>query len=303
MTREHHRDRLRRSLIAGVVLTLLALLVASCGDDNDSDATAGEDGSSAGEASVEAPGNLVQDGVLTLGTDFTYPPYEYIDGNEQKGFDVELAEEIGEVLGLEINMVDTRFNSLIPGLRANRFDAIQSALYITEDRAKQVDYVPYFTTGNSIVVKADGDYKPKEPEDLCGHTVAILQGSDIEDITRNEVAPKCSEELVVRSFPTDTEAFQEVASGRADALFTDSAVAAERVRTAPQLGMEVSSEKVLFPVPVGLAVREGDTEMKEALTAALAELESSGVLGELLEKYGLEPVDEKLVDEALAGEE
>jgi ABC-type amino acid transport substrate-binding protein len=289
--------------LAALLALALALTLVACGGDDDGGDDAGASTTSAAKASVKAPSGLVEPGKLTLGTDFAYPPYESIEDGEQVGFDVDLAAELAGAMGLEPNMIDTRFNSLIPGLRANRFDAILSALYITAERAKQVDYVPYFTTGNAFVVKEDGDYRPAQPDELCGRTVAILQGSDVEDITRTEIAPKCDEKLDLRSFPTDTEAFQEVAAGRADVLFTDRGVATERIKDTPQLGMTISSEEVLYPVPVGIAVRQGDEEMKKALEAALAEAEKSGALKKLLDEYGVAPVDPKLVDEALAGEE
>lgn len=151
-------------------------------------------------------------------------------------------------------------------------------------------------------MKAGSEYQPAEPEELCGHTVAVLQGSDVEGRVQSEVAPACEEELELKSFPTDTEAFQEVAAGRAEVLLTDRGVATDRINSLPQLEMKISSPKVIWPVPVGLAVRKGDTEMKQALEEALAAVEKSGTFKKLLDKYGLKPVEPKLVEEALSEE-
>src|SRR4051812_17347492 len=109
-----------------VLAASFALAVAGCGGSGDTTASSsGDTGTEAAAAtSVQAPPNLVDSGKLTLGTDFTYPPYESIEGSEQVGFDVDLAAEIAATMGLEPEMIDTRFSSLIPGLSANRFDAI-----------------------------------------------------------------------------------------------------------------------------------------------------------------------------------
>lgn len=279
------------------LVSLAALSGCSGGDSKTSTASSADTTTTAAKAaSVEPPTTLRTPGTLTLGTDFTYPPLEYIDGNKQAGFDVELANVLAGSMHLKVKMVDTRFASLIPGLEAKRFDAIESALYITAERAKQVDFVPYFTTGQAFVVKQGDKYQPQQPKDLCGKTVAVLQGALVEELANGEIKKSCGGDLKVRSFPTDTEAFQEVGAGRADTLFTDRAVAAFRVKQIPGARLSVSSKSALYPVPVGIAVRKGDTAMKQAFETALKAAEDSGELKRLLEKYSLSPSDPALVE-------
>ncbi|HEX4751995.1 MAG TPA: transporter substrate-binding domain-containing protein [Solirubrobacterales bacterium] len=138
-------------LVSALALAMVLLLAACGGGGSSSGPTDVADTTNSTAAPVKAPEELVNDGKITFGTDFTFPPYESIDNGEQKGFDVEFAKLLGETLGLETEMIDTRFAVLIPGLEARHFDAILSALYITSERLETVDMVPYFNTGAVLV--------------------------------------------------------------------------------------------------------------------------------------------------------
>lgn len=292
----------RRPVALGVLAAVLcAAVMSACGGSGGVEGGSG-DAAAQVEASVQPPSDLVQPGTLTFGTDFNYPPLEYIEGTQQKGFDVELMEKVAASMGLKKNMLDTRFNSLIPGLEAGRFDAIVSALYITGERARQIDFVPYFKTGQAFVVREGSDFRPQQPEDLCGRTVAVLQGAVVEELANGEIKAACEqagEPIKVSSLPTDTEASNEVASGRADVLFTDRAVAAFRVKQNPEAGLEVSSSEILFPVAVGIGVPKGDEDTKRAFEEAISHLDDSGELDELLEKYALERIDDETLKDSL----
>ncbi len=85
---------------------------------------------------------------LSVGSDLTYPPYAYLDGDTPAGFDAEIMQALADQLGVTLDWKDTRFEQLITGVNANQFDVIASALYITAERAGSVDYIPYFTTGS-----------------------------------------------------------------------------------------------------------------------------------------------------------
>lgn len=290
-----------RVVPAVMAAVLFAAMASACGGSAEGGAGSG-DGEGRPEASVKPPSDLVQPGTLTLGTDFNYPPLEYIEGTEQKGFDVELMDKVAASMGLENDMLDTRFNSLIPGLNAGRFDAVVSALYVTEERAEQIDFVPYSKTGQAFVVKNDSGFRPQEPRDLCGRTVAVLQGAVVEGLANGEIKAMCEEAgetLEVSSLPTDTEAANEVTSGRADVLFTDRAVAAFRTKQNPEAGLEVSSQEILYPVAVGIGVRKGDADTRRALEEAVGALEESGELDRMLERYALEPIDDKTLESSL----
>lgn len=296
------RNIARAALVA--LSVCLALVVAACGGSSSGSST-GSTQAAAKSSDVSAPADLVQGGKLTLGGNFTFPPIDYLEGTTKKGFDPDLSVLLGRELGLAPTFVDTQFDSLIPGLEAKKYDAILAGLYVTAVRAKQVDFIPYFDTGNVLVVKRGGSYQPKTPQDICGHTLAVQRGSYVESVAQGALGAQCKKlgrPIDVRSFPDDTQTAQEVSAGRADVSLTDTAVAAYRNQTRPELGLEVSSApgQLFYPTPVGIAVRKGDTAMRDAITAALDKLKASGEYGALLKRYALAPVDEALVQRTLS---
>ena len=160
------------------MLVLVALTLAACGgDDNSSDDSGTTAASTTSSAAVAPPDGLAADGKLTFGADPSYPPLNSIEGGEHVGFEPELAQLIADQMGLEVAWVDVGFDSLVPSLQARKYDAVLSDLYITEERAKIVDFVPYNMEGVALVTKADSDYAPTKDTDLCGKTVASVSGS------------------------------------------------------------------------------------------------------------------------------
>ncbi|WP_390624192.1 transporter substrate-binding domain-containing protein [Fodinicola feengrottensis] len=136
-TRHHRRA-------PAVLLLILLATLAAC--------TAG--------GSSGAPTRLttIKPGVLTIGDDLTYPPYGYLAGSTPTGFDPQLGRALAARMNLRPDITDTRFEQLIASVKARKFDVIMSALYITAARAQQVDYLPYFTTGNSLVSLASSSF-------------------------------------------------------------------------------------------------------------------------------------------------
>jgi ABC-type amino acid transport substrate-binding protein len=278
---------------------VLVVALPGCGDSDD------ESSADTADAKVKAPESLVAPGKLTIAADFQGPPFDYLEGSDKKGFDVEFDKAAAELMGLEPNYVDTRFAALVSGLEAGRFDAVISVLYITKERVESIDMVPYAQTGSGFLVKDDGDFQPKTPEDLCGHTVAALAGGFEEQVsTEGQLAKACKEAgepIEVKSFPTDVEATRDLSAGRSDAFFTNHSIVLYRAEQFPELNLSVSNSKPLFPVPAGIGVRKDRLDVRKALEQAVAHMRKTGELQRLLEKYGLEEPDPELVRRALAG--
>jgi ABC-type amino acid transport substrate-binding protein len=289
------------SLLTVVAAMALVLAVGACGSsDNKKDSSTA---ATQAKAEVTPPSNLLHPGTLTLGASLTYPPLGYVENGKQAGLDPELSDKVVALMGLDKKMLNLNFESLIPGLQARKYDAIFSSVFITKERAKTVDFVPYFQTGQAFVVKKGSSYQPQTQDDLCGHKVAVLKGSFNEGLANGAIAKACKasgKSIQVRSFPTDPEATTEVQSGRADVLFTAREVAVFRSKQAAGASLEVASKQILFPVAVGIAVRKGDTATAQAFKDAIAKLQANGQLKAELDKFGLEPADSKTVQASLS---
>ncbi len=288
-------------LVCSVAAIVGLMALSACGDSG-SDGNDSSSAKAAPKVAVTPPPLLVK-GVFTTGTDFTYPPYEYVKGTEQAGLDVDFAKAAAEVMGTKLKMVDTRFNSLIPGLQAGRFDAIVSFLYVTPKRAKVVDYVPYFTSGSAFVVHKGGNFMPKQPTDVCGRRVATLQGAYQEGLVKGDLGKLCRDQgkpIKLRSFPTDTQAAQDLVADRADVLFADSATAVFRVKQLARYELIKSSDELMYPIAAGLAVRKGQAETKAALEKVVAKLRESGELQRIADKWGVGVATEQDLQASLA---
>jgi ABC-type amino acid transport substrate-binding protein len=265
--------------------TVTALLLSGCGS---------ETASTGSESRAET---------LAVGSDLTYPPYAYLEGATPAGFDPEITAALAEKMQMAVSYEDTRFAQLIPGLKADQFDVIASALYITEERAAEVDYIPYFSTGNSIVVRK-GDPLLRDAAALCGHRVSVIAGGDIVQALRTEASVACTAAgkaaVDVREFPTDPEATQALISGQVDAQVTDAAVAST-LEASTGGKVLISSNELLYPIPVGLAVKKGNDVLRKQLTDALEAMKADGSYDALLDKYNLAPPDQAQVDEILGG--
>ncbi len=278
-----------RSLLASAVVAVLSL--AGCGGSSTG-------GGAAGPASSPAAATSA----LRVGSDLTYPPYAFLDDGQPAGFDPELIRALAGQIGAQPQFQDTRFEQLIAGLKGDRFDLIASALYITAERAKEVDYIPYFTTGNSIVVKTGGE-QPAAADKLCGKRAAVIKGGDIVQRLRQDASQACrsagQQPVDVREFTTDPEATQALLAGQVDVQVTDAAVAKNVVeKTSGRLA--ISSRDLLYPIPVGLAVRKGNTELTTRVRDGLEKLRASGEYARLLQKYNLQEPDQAQVDKILA---
>jgi ABC-type amino acid transport substrate-binding protein len=134
----------------------------------------------------------LEDGVLNVGSDIAYAPFEfYQEGTEiPDGLDIDLAKAIGDMLGVDVGFLNTGFDGIIPALQTEDFDVIMSAMTITEDRSKEIDFVPYLSVGTGIVVPVGNPNNIHELSDLCGLTVAVQVGT-IQEQLLNDQNEKC----------------------------------------------------------------------------------------------------------------
>ncbi|MBI3899581.1 MAG: ABC transporter substrate-binding protein [Gammaproteobacteria bacterium] len=238
---------------------------------------------------ASAATSTVEPGVLQVGTDLTYPPYNYFDDNKQPaGFDFELVTALAKIAGLKVKVLDTRFENLIIGVKGNKFDVIASTLYVKSDRALQINFIPYMKTGVSIAVSKTSSFKPVEPEELCGKKVASIKGAawiaDLKKLSETGCVGRGT--IDVREFPTSPEATQAVMSGGVDVQLEDSAVLWDAVRKTNGR-VVISSNRNLYPVVVGLGLNKQNKELLDTLQTALNKFRASGGYQKLLKKYNV----------------
>jgi polar amino acid transport system substrate-binding protein len=282
---------MRRSILTTglVALTLGTAVACSSSSSGGGDATVSPAASdAAGAAAALVPADIKAKGSLLVAADASYAPNEFLaeDGTTVEGMDVDLAEAIGEELGLDVTVKNATFDAIIPGLANGRFDLGMSSFTDTKEREKTVDFVTYFSAGTSFITKSDGP-EITSLDSLCGLKLAVESGTTPE-AEGTKQSKKCTEagkeKVDVLSFDTQDQANLALNSGRADATAADSPVAAYQVQQsngALQLGYEFGE------APYGIAVPKDAGTLDEAVLAALKDLIANGKYGEILDKWGL----------------
>lgn len=249
---------------------------------------------------------LAQKNHLLICADFPYPPQEFYDDNgEPQGLDVDLGNEIGKRLGLKVQWVNSVFDTIIAAVTSGKCDIIISAQNITVDRQKQVSMIPYFQAGQSFVAKKGNPENVKEPLDVCGKAVAAESGTTMAmwlqstgDFEGKGLTQMCQEagkeapNVVVTQ--KDSDALQQLQSGKVAVYFTDSPVAGYYVVQHPDQFEVVGG--VVEPVLEGISVPCGQedctnaplSEVGQAVKAALDSMMQDGTYLSILKKWNLE---------------
>lgn len=294
------KRRTRAGLLFSGMLLVLALLLAACGSGGTTTGSGGSTPTANSQTpTVTPPNDLLTPGTLTVGSDTTYPPQEYIDTTTGKaaGFDIDLITAVAQRMGLKVNVVSTGFNTIIDSLSAKRFDVVISAMTINSDREKKVDFIPYFNAGESLLVQKGNPHNLKSVSDLCGLAVGVQNGTveqtDLQTADANcKKAGKPSINMTV--LQDQTAVVQLLATNRVVATYQDSPVTDYYIKQNP--GQFEVGGSVVNAAPEGIAVRKGDTSMFNAVQTAFNSLKADGTYTNLINKWGLTSEAISMVD-------
>lgn len=216
--------------------------------------------------------------VLKVGTDASYAPFEYIDkdGN-YAGFDIELIQMIADELDMRLELQNIGWDGLIPGLINSNYDCLISAMTITEERLKQIDFSdPYFIIKQAIVVKEDTTVI-NGLADLSGKTIAVQNGTT-GDLFASEIPG-----VTMKRFDSNPLALQDLSNNNADAAVMDDLVAYDALKAIS--GLKVIEIEAAAEENYGIGVKKGNDDLQEKINTAIATLKSNGQLDELIAKY------------------
>ncbi|MDB5940815.1 MAG: extracellular solute-binding protein family 3 [Ramlibacter sp.] len=227
-------------------------------------------------ASVFAAASAQAQEVLRVGTDATFPPMEFVDNGKRTGFDIELVEAVGKAMNRKVEWIDIDFKGLIPGLVSRRFDMAVSAIYITDERKKVVDFTDPYYAGGLVAMVKDGS-AIKSLADLDGKKVTVQVGTkSVSYLGANH--PK----VTLVEVEKNQEMFNLVDIGRADAAVTGKPAAYQYVRT--RGGLRVLDQQ-LTTEEYGMALRKDTPELTRAVNGAIARLKADGTYAQIVKKW------------------
>jgi polar amino acid transport system substrate-binding protein len=246
-------------LLIGVLGVVFGLMLAGCGQE-------------ASQSESSDPYNLLEDGKLTFAMSGLYKPFNYKEGGELKGFDVEIGKALSKELGLEPNPVATPWETILQGLKGKKFDVIIGSMAYTEERAKQVNFTrPYYLSGGQIFVANDND-SIKSADDLHGKKIGVVAQS-----TYWEAAQEYTDDM--KLYNSDVTALNDLTvEGRLDAVITAPTVGFEAIKA----GLEIKSTgDPLWIEKASIAVRKEDEALLEALNKAIEAIVADGTYDQI----------------------
>ncbi|MEC4724913.1 basic amino acid ABC transporter substrate-binding protein [Shewanella sp. D64] len=218
------------------------------------------------------------DDVLVVGTNASFPPFEYvggISGDEIKGFDIDLARQIAKDAGKTLKIENMKFDSLIVALKAGKIDMVTSGMTITPERLASVSFSePYYEATQVVLVNKDND-NIQSIDDLRGKHIAVQLGST-GDIMAKEYSQK------VTAFNTGFEAVMELKNAKVDLVLFDSEPAANFLNKNPELKIIELDFKPEF---YGVAVTKDKTELLNVINTTLSTMKLNGEYDALVNKY------------------
>ena len=273
-----------KKLIALLLAAMMVLALAACASNASTDTTAPADSAAETEAPAEeAADSTAASGKLTMATEATFPPYEYYDGDAIVGIDVEVAQAIAAKLGMELEVTDIAFDSIIPGIQTGKYDMGMAGMTVTDERKEQVNFSDSYATGVQVVIVKD-DSPITSVDDLfadgastvvgtqAGTTGFIYATSDIEDAGLG----------TVKSFGKTTDAVEALKNGQVDCVILDNEPA--KALVAANEGLHILDTEYAVE-DYAIAIAKENTDLLEKVNKALAELTADGTLQSIVDKY------------------
>ncbi|MER6911634.1 ABC transporter substrate-binding protein [Streptomyces sp. NPDC000594] len=297
-----------RIAAVGAIAVAGALLLTGCGDQTDKNepsdkVTPGDAASAESGNKLHAmlPQSIRDKGVIRVGSDIAYPPVEFKDDSGKTvGIDPDIADALGKELGVKFEFQNGTFDTLITGLRSQRYDIAMSAMTDTKDRqngvdsetgkkvGEGIDFVDYFTAGVSIYTPKGKDQGITTWADLCGKKIALQRGTVSEDLAKDQ-SKKCGSKgkISIEAYDNDLEAQTRLRAGGADAGSADFPVAAYAVKNSGGgKDFQLVGEQV-EAAPYGIAIAKDDTQLRDAIQAALEAIIKNGEYKKVVDKWGV----------------
>lgn len=273
-----------RSILAAVLAGAMIMAFAACGDkaDNNTESKAADASSAASTADSTSTADeaaevkFAKEGKLIMATNATFPPYEYYENETIVGIDAEVAALIAEKLGVELEIKDMEFGSIIGAVQTNAVDMGMAGMTVTEDRLKTIDFSDSYATAVQVVIVKE-DSEIASVDDLEGKTIGVQENTTGDIYVTDDYG-----EENVKRYNKGPDAVAALGSGVVDAVVIDGEPA--KAYVAQNDGLKIL-ESSYAEEEYAIAVSKDNPGLKTAINNALAELKADGSLDKIVEKY------------------
>lgn len=241
----------------------------TAGETSEAEATTGETTAAAQGESTESKGTLV------MATNAEFPPYEFHEGGEIKGIDVEIARAIAAEMGMDFEIEDIAFDSIIPEVTSGKADFGAAGMTVTEDRKQSVDFSDPYATATQVVIVKEGS-EITSVDALAGKTIGVQLG------TTGDIYVEDVEGATIERYNKGFEAVQALTQDKIDAVVIDGEPA--KVFVSQNEGLQILDE-AFTTEEYAICVKKGNTELLDGINTAIAKLKETGELQAIVDKY------------------
>ena len=294
-----------RKITCLVLAMLLTLSLAACGGKTETTATT---------AAAAASSTGVEDGVLTIAMECAYAPYTWTQGDDSNGavpisnvpgsyangYDVMIGKKIAEANGWQLEVIQSDWDSLVPGVQTGIFDAVIAGQSMTAERSEQVDFAgPYFYATIVCVTKADGKFaNAASIADLAGGSCT----AQIATIWYDQCLPQIEGANIQTAAETAPAMLMALETGSVDFICTDMPTAQGAVAAYPDMTIldfsgtdgdfQFSDEVRAENVNIGVSVKKGNTELKNKIDAVLSTMTQDDMNALMQQAIAIQPLSE-----------
>ena len=268
---------MKKFTAAMLTMALAGTMLTGCGStasNTTTDDSAAKDNTAATDTAADF--KLATDGKLTMATNAYFEPWEYYDGENIVGIDPEVAQAIADKLGLELEIMDMDFDSIITAVSAGKADMGMAGMTVTEERQKNVDFSQTYASAVQAIIVPDGS-DIKTADDMEGKKIGVMQGFT-GDLSCTE---QFGEDAVVR-FNKSAEAVMALTQGKIDCIVIDNEPAKKIIEA--NIGLTILDSKY-SQEDYAIAFAKGNDGLRDAVDAALGELISGGTVEQIMNKY------------------
>lgn len=260
------------ALVLAIAMIASVAVLAGCGSSSTSNETKTD--------ATEAASGKEK---LTMATNAYFPPYEFYEGEKIVGIDAEVAQAIADKLGMELEIVDIEFDSIIAGVQTGKYDMGMAGMTVTDERKESVDFSVSYATGiQSVIVPENSAIKSVDDIFADGATYKVgVQLSTTGDIYVTDDLGDAAADRVVE-YQTGNDAVAALSAGKVDAVVIDNEPAKSYV--AATAGLKILDTEYVAE-DYAICFSKNNTELKDKVDAALQELIKDGTVKGIIDKY------------------
>lgn len=217
---------------------------------------------------------------LTMATNASFPPYEYYDGTQIVGIDAEIAKAIADDLGMQLEIVDIEFDSIIAGVQTGKYDMGMAGMTVNEERLQSVDFSTSYAKGIQAIIVPENSAITSFDDIAAGEYKVGVQLSTTGDIYASKDLAETKSEVV--QFQTGNDAVAALVAGKIDAVIIDNEPAKSYV--AANTGLKVLATEYVEE-DYAICFAKNNTELRDKVNASLEKLIADGSVKAIVDKY------------------